>query len=64
MTDVRSSAEQLVRVVGEWRRPGTPLVAALAEAVREAVLDGRLRTAAGCPPNAAWPPGSASAAAP
>ncbi|MES4904786.1 MULTISPECIES: PLP-dependent aminotransferase family protein [unclassified Streptomyces] len=44
MTDPRISAEQLVRVVGEWRRPGTPLVAALAEAVREAVLDGRLRT--------------------
>lgn len=41
--------EQLVRALGAWRRPGVPLLGALAGAVREAVLDGRLRTGAELP---------------
>jgi DNA-binding transcriptional MocR family regulator len=36
--------EPLVARLGEWREPGVPLAAALAAAVRSAVLDGRLRT--------------------
>ena len=40
---VRIGVEQLVRALGEWQRAGVPLVEALDGAVREAVLDGRLR---------------------
>jgi DNA-binding transcriptional MocR family regulator len=36
--------EPLVTRLGDWREPGVPLAAALAAAVRSAVLDGRLRT--------------------
>ncbi|MBP2401207.1 aminotransferase-like domain-containing protein [Streptomyces syringium] len=43
------SEDQLVRAVGAWRRPGVALAGALAGAVREAVLDGRLRTGSALP---------------
>jgi DNA-binding transcriptional MocR family regulator len=36
--------EHLVTRLGDWREPGVPLAAALAAAIRSAVLDGRLRT--------------------
>ncbi|MFH8369310.1 PLP-dependent aminotransferase family protein [Streptomyces sp. NPDC018031] len=41
---MRIGDEQVVRALGEWRRPGVPLLTSLAGALREAVLDGRLRT--------------------
>ncbi|MFD1932403.1 MULTISPECIES: PLP-dependent aminotransferase family protein [Nonomuraea] len=41
---MQAGEERLVAALGQWRRPGVVLVAALAAAVREAVLDGRLRT--------------------
>ncbi|AEW98038.1 GntR family regulatory protein [Streptantibioticus cattleyicolor NRRL 8057 = DSM 46488] len=40
---------QVVGALGEWRRPGAPLAAALADAVRAAVLDGRLRPGSALP---------------
>ncbi|MFI0714688.1 PLP-dependent aminotransferase family protein [Streptomyces inhibens] len=43
------SDDQLVRALGEWRRPAVPLIDALAGAVRDAVLDGRLRTGSALP---------------
>ncbi|MEU7901021.1 PLP-dependent aminotransferase family protein [Nonomuraea sp. NPDC049152] len=46
---MQASEERLVAALGQWRRPGVPLVAALAGAVREAVLDGRLRTGSRLP---------------
>ncbi|MEV5986364.1 PLP-dependent aminotransferase family protein [Streptomyces sp. NPDC052051] len=42
-------AEQLVRALGPWRRPDVPLSAALDRAVRDAVLDGRVRTGSELP---------------
>lgn len=41
--------EHLVRSLGTWQRPGCPLIEALAGAVREAVLDGRLRVGSALP---------------
>ncbi|KUJ66288.1 GntR family transcriptional regulator [Streptomyces albus subsp. albus] len=49
MRPVRVGEEQLVRALGEWRSPGVPLTGALAGALREAVLDGRLRSGAELP---------------
>ncbi|MFE0174321.1 PLP-dependent aminotransferase family protein [Streptomyces sp. NPDC059002] len=46
---MRMGDEQLARALGEWRRDGEPLIAALAGAVRDAVLDGRLRTGTALP---------------
>ncbi|MGY3677066.1 aminotransferase-like domain-containing protein [Streptomyces sp. TE33382] len=43
------SVEQLAGALGEWRGAGLPLARALASAVREAVLDGRLRVGAALP---------------
>ncbi|WP_367437410.1 aminotransferase-like domain-containing protein [Streptomyces celluloflavus] len=43
------SDDRLAGALGEWRRPGVPLSEALAGAVREAVLDGRLRTGSSLP---------------
>ncbi|MEV5576821.1 PLP-dependent aminotransferase family protein [Spirillospora sp. NPDC052269] len=42
-------AEQLVRALGPWRRPDATLIAALDQAVRDAVLDGRIRTGSELP---------------
>jgi DNA-binding transcriptional MocR family regulator len=41
--------EQVVRALGPWRRPGTSLSGALADEVRHAVLDGRIRIGAELP---------------
>ncbi|MCF2530315.1 aminotransferase-like domain-containing protein [Yinghuangia soli] len=41
--------DQLLAALGEWRRPGLPLIAAIAAALRDAVLDGRLRTGSRLP---------------
>ncbi|MFC9504379.1 PLP-dependent aminotransferase family protein [Streptomyces sp. NPDC057002] len=46
---MRIGDEQLVRALGPWRTPDAPLSAALAQAVREAVLDGRVRTGSELP---------------
>jgi DNA-binding transcriptional MocR family regulator len=46
---MRVGVHQLVRALGPWRRPDMPLSAALADAVRKAALDGRLRTGAQLP---------------
>ncbi|MFI7099581.1 PLP-dependent aminotransferase family protein [Streptomyces sp. NPDC050161] len=46
---MRVGEEQLVRALGAWRRPGVPLITALDEAIREAVIDGRLRTGSELP---------------
>ncbi|MFF4607527.1 PLP-dependent aminotransferase family protein [Streptomyces sp. NPDC001339] len=41
--------EQLVRALGSWRKPGLALTTALVDAVRDAVLDGRVRTGSSLP---------------
>ncbi|WP_328972112.1 aminotransferase-like domain-containing protein [Streptomyces sp. NBC_00239] len=46
---MRISEEHLVRALGDWQRPGVPLVGSLDGALREAVLDGRLRVGGALP---------------
>lgn len=46
---VRVGDEQLAGALGAWRRPDTALSVALSDAVRAAVLDGRLRTGSALP---------------
>lgn len=46
---MRIGDDQLVRALGPWRNPRAPLSAELARAVREAVLDGRIRAGSELP---------------
>ncbi|OIJ93041.1 GntR family transcriptional regulator [Streptomyces sp. MUSC 14] len=46
---MRIGDDQLVQALGPWRNPEAPLSAALARAVREALLDGRIRSGSALP---------------
>ena len=46
---VRITDNQLATALGAWRRPGAALARALADAVGEAALDGRLRVGSRLP---------------
>jgi DNA-binding transcriptional MocR family regulator len=46
---MRLSDQQLATALGTWRRPDVPLARGLADAIGDAVLDGRLRTGSQLP---------------
>ena len=46
---MRITEPQLAAALGGWRMPGVPLAAGLAAAVRDGVLDGRLRAGSTLP---------------
>lgn len=46
---MRITESQLAEALSGWRTPGIPLIAALTSAVREGVVDGRLRTGSALP---------------